>query len=316
MLPVMILAFISISLLLGPAAFIVLWLLWRKSHEDSVRLLSLSVLGLCLVMLGNCATLVAECFLGLRDARVSFLLMNEVFLATVMSSGFFARFACSCAGRPVTGAMRGAFWGFTAALFFVVISLPIFIGPPGRFDMSRGYLASTCYGTAVQAWAIVVILRRRSSLPAIYGGFLPPLALALLVLGLLSVANDAFKIGERLGGAMFPFSPFFFILVSASVLVFGARALIEAPSGSSSAALPDSPPAEAGRSGLEGLEFSTRERELLPLLLEGLSNEEIAKRLFISHHTVKNHVTAIFRKAGVANRYELLARAGRSADRS
>jgi DNA-binding CsgD family transcriptional regulator len=309
--PVLILSLIAFSLLLGPAAFILLWLLLRRTGEDSLRLIALSILGLCLIMLGNCATLVGESFLGVRDARIAFLLMNWVFLATIMSSGFYARFACSVAGRPVTRGLRALFWGFTVAFFFLVMSLPIFIGPPGRFDMERGYFASTCYGTIVQAWATVLILRRRSTAPEIYRGLLTPLVIALFVLGLGSVANDGFKVGRLLGGSMFPFSPFFFLLLAGCVIVFCARRLAALPEGAPAAS---AAPLAAAGPGLGGLELSAREREVLPLILEGLSNEEIAERLFISPHTVKNHVTAIFRKAGVANRFELLARAERPAE--
>ncbi len=48
--------------------------------------------------------------------------------------------------------------------------------------------------------------------------------------------------------------------------------------------------------------LSTREMEVLTELTKGLSNKEIAVRLNISHQTVKNHVTAIFRKLGVEDR--------------
>lgn len=48
--------------------------------------------------------------------------------------------------------------------------------------------------------------------------------------------------------------------------------------------------------------LSAREMEVLTQLTKGLSNKEIAVRLSISHQTVKNHVTAIFRKLGVKDR--------------
>ncbi len=48
--------------------------------------------------------------------------------------------------------------------------------------------------------------------------------------------------------------------------------------------------------------LSTREMEVLTQLTRGLSNKEIAVTLGISHQTVKNHVTAIFRKLGVEDR--------------
>jgi DNA-binding NarL/FixJ family response regulator len=56
------------------------------------------------------------------------------------------------------------------------------------------------------------------------------------------------------------------------------------------------------------LDLTDRESEIVPLIVEGLSNEAIASRLFISPHTVKNHVTSIFRKSGATNRFELLKR--------
>jgi len=48
--------------------------------------------------------------------------------------------------------------------------------------------------------------------------------------------------------------------------------------------------------------LSSREQEVLQLLSRGMSNREIAIRLFISPETVKDHVRAIRSKLGVANR--------------
>jgi LuxR family maltose regulon positive regulatory protein len=55
--------------------------------------------------------------------------------------------------------------------------------------------------------------------------------------------------------------------------------------------------------------LSSRELEVLHLIAEGLSNAEIAKRLFISLSTVKGHTTNIFGKLGVKNRTQATARA-------
>jgi DNA-binding NarL/FixJ family response regulator len=49
-------------------------------------------------------------------------------------------------------------------------------------------------------------------------------------------------------------------------------------------------------------ELSTREREVLGLLLEGLPNKLIARRLEITEKTVKSHLTRIFREIGVTDR--------------
>ncbi|MTD43809.1 response regulator [Conexibacter sp. W3-3-2] len=49
-------------------------------------------------------------------------------------------------------------------------------------------------------------------------------------------------------------------------------------------------------------ELSPREREVLGLLVEGLPNKLIARRLEISEKTVKSHLTRIFRVLGVTDR--------------
>lgn len=61
--------------------------------------------------------------------------------------------------------------------------------------------------------------------------------------------------------------------------------------------------------------LSNRERQVFDLLLQGKSNLDIGKALFISLSTVKTHVANIFQKCEVRSRYELLARyAGRGPD--
>jgi len=59
-------------------------------------------------------------------------------------------------------------------------------------------------------------------------------------------------------------------------------------------------------------ELTKREREVLELLAEGLSNRSIAVQLEISEHTVKYHVNAILRKLGAQSRTEAVVRATRS----
>jgi DNA-binding NarL/FixJ family response regulator len=57
--------------------------------------------------------------------------------------------------------------------------------------------------------------------------------------------------------------------------------------------------------------LSDREREVLELMIEGCDNAEIARRLYISQNTVKNHVSAILTKLGVDNRVQAVVRAVR-----
>ena len=54
--------------------------------------------------------------------------------------------------------------------------------------------------------------------------------------------------------------------------------------------------------------ISARETEVFELIIEGLTNKEISDKLFISEHTVKNHITHIFQKLNVSDRMQAMSR--------
>ncbi|MEO5885704.1 MAG: helix-turn-helix transcriptional regulator, partial [Candidatus Limnocylindrales bacterium] len=55
--------------------------------------------------------------------------------------------------------------------------------------------------------------------------------------------------------------------------------------------------------------LTPRERELVTLLGTGVGTSELAGRLFVSEHTVQDHLKAIFSRTQVHSRRELLSRA-------
>jgi two-component system response regulator DesR len=57
--------------------------------------------------------------------------------------------------------------------------------------------------------------------------------------------------------------------------------------------------------------LSEREREVLGLIASGATNREIAGSLYLSHNTVKEHTSSLFRKLEVRNRTEAVQRAQR-----
>lgn len=63
----------------------------------------------------------------------------------------------------------------------------------------------------------------------------------------------------------------------------------------------------AGEGPTPGHDLTEREREVLALMVEGLTNPQIAERLVVSRSTAKAHVSNILSKLGLSNRAEAIA---------
>ena len=79
----------------------------------------------------------------------------------------------------------------------------------------------------------------------------------------------------------------------------------DGPSGGGASAAPGPRPA-APPDGL-----TQREAEILSLIAQGLTNGEIAERLFLSNHTIKTHINRIFAKTGSRDRVAAIGYAQR-----
>jgi ATP/maltotriose-dependent transcriptional regulator MalT len=73
---------------------------------------------------------------------------------------------------------------------------------------------------------------------------------------------------------------------------------------------PGLPPAgERNQKAIDALGISAREYEVLELLAEGLSNKEIATRLFVSPNTIKTHLARLYEKLEVSRRTQAIHKA-------
>ncbi len=70
-----------------------------------------------------------------------------------------------------------------------------------------------------------------------------------------------------------------------------------------------SPVFTRNEAALQQLELSKRELEVLQLMAEGLSNQEIANRLFLSLNTIKTHSLRLFAKLDVERRTQAVDKA-------
>jgi pimeloyl-ACP methyl ester carboxylesterase/DNA-binding CsgD family transcriptional regulator len=132
---------------------------------------------------------------------------------------------------------------------------------------------------------------------------------------ILHRAND-FTIGidhgrylaERIPGARFAEVPggdhLFWIGPTATIL--------EALANFARELAPAQPVAPSVRDGAWGVESLTpAESEVVELTVAGLSNKQIAQRLFVSRHTVDTHLKHVFRKLGISSRSQLVAEMAR-----
>ena len=68
-------------------------------------------------------------------------------------------------------------------------------------------------------------------------------------------------------------------------------------------------PLEIDKEQLTKLGISKREYEILQLINDGLSNQQIAEKLFVSENTVKKHISNLFFKMDVERRTEAIKKA-------
>jgi len=98
-----------------------------------------------------------------------------------------------------------------------------------------------------------------------------------------------------------------------SVLDARVQAALVAAATAAAPAAPAAPSATAAALSLpappDGL--TQREAEILTLIAQGLTNPEIAARLFLSNHTVKTHISRIFAKTGSRDRVAAIGYARR-----
>jgi DNA-binding NarL/FixJ family response regulator len=130
----------------------------------------------------------------------------------------------------------------------------------------------------------------------------------VIVMGLLAVQDDvADYVKAGASGFVMKDASFEDFFATIRAVAAGAEVLPPALTNSLFAQIARNadrvPPAQV----LETVRLTTREREVVGLLAEGLSNKEIAKRLGIAIHTVKSHVHNVLEKLALRSRLEVAA---------
>jgi len=241
-------------------------------------------------------------------------------------------FFYNLAAIPHTSAMSRIFTGlFLLVLNFMIYLVPYFATWLTRLPWKRGmqalFIPLSCayfdlvviftfyypkngliYSGLVLIFAIticfssILIVKRRDKIAA---GTMRRLCLSFVALSVvfcplilldagLSYVYSGFATAFLSGVLAFPLYFLWFSVVSLVYLVgFFARP-------------PQAPSNGLDESKLAEFKITEREREIVLLLQQGLTYKEIGEKLFISVHTVNNHVANIYAKAGASSRIDLL----------
>jgi DNA-binding NarL/FixJ family response regulator len=128
--------------------------------------------------------------------------------------------------------------------------------------------------------------------------------LILTTFGLDSYVYEALRAGAS--GFMLKDAPPEEIEAAVRIVASGAALLAPAVTRSVIQAFVSQPPARQPRIPAAVSQLIAREREVLALLAEGLSNPEISERLYISEGTAKTHVARILQKLALRDRVQIV----------
>jgi DNA-binding NarL/FixJ family response regulator len=144
------------------------------------------------------------------------------------------------------------------------------------------------------------------SLTATVHGEVP--AARVIVMGLLPIQEDvADYVRAGASGFIMKDASFEAFFDTIRAVAGGAEILPPALTNSLFSQIVRNVPTAAKSKVLESVRLTNREREIIDLLGEGLSNKEISSRLNIAVHTVKSHVHNVLEKLALHSRLEVAA---------
>lgn len=157
-----------------------------------------------------------------------------------------------------------------------------------------------------QRWLSEIAPARTGSGPAVATHLLPApvYAVAARAHALAALGETGDRAASRLARVRV-FSPTGRWLILRAALLSSAP-FSSVPPASIAVTIEPARPSEIAPLLMQAWGLTSREREVASGVLEGLATREIAAELFISHHTVRDHVRAAFDKVGVRSRQQLI----------
>lgn len=301
-----ILAINLVAFISGSAALACLRVLLRQRPGAQARRIQYVLLCLTFIVACNGADFYARAFAGVHDERVAFITMNLLSLMTLASLFLLFRSIEDLVCLKFSRVAWALFWVQSFCTYFACMARSLFT-PGGPIDASAGYFISAIDTVAclfVAAILCAVYFGNIDSKFRPFVGFLARFSFAWIA---VDAASELGLFSKWFGFPRMAMSPFFLVIISVLTISRAMKLFGQTPESAENSAGTE----HAGSTGAElrpdtEWDLSPREMDVLALLVKGLENAEISATLFISPHTVKNHVSSIYRKSGAKNRLDLI----------
>jgi DNA-binding CsgD family transcriptional regulator len=296
----------------GIALLLMTYLRYRKTGDPLLRSYALYLLAVSATVFESA---VGESFLsliansrGLSPASVESFTRILCLLSVPLwfiSWYLFLRMIARLMGRDVS---RGVWSGYVAAQAAAALAFAVMIAaiasppsPASSRAFSSAFAAARWIGCFIRFWSLAQIVfylkgvgdASRRGLVLRFGGMYAVLAAVTYGLLALRPRQAIFTIIYPIAFFLSEYAPLFYILAVSRGEFRGVPAAFRATNA-------------LDRLG-EARGLTKREQEIVGLILAGKNNVDIHSALFISPGTVRNHVSSIYRKLGLKNRYQLLA---------
>ena len=287
-------------LLIGAGALAVSGFVYHRTRN---RLLGRYIFYLSSMTLVVLSYLFALSYANLNLADVSFNLVLLIVFVSIIS------FALMMFSIPVfthslvlegTSAWRNVMAGVVSAITLVLMISSLNIDMAGkRMSQSRGlplYLAlALFYLVVVYSIGLKIAYWKRLDEER------KAIARNIVVLNLIFFPGIVYDLHLYMTHQVFVFTPIFYCVFSVLFTLYVAKRYLRGLKLGTADITEDSLD-----KALAGAGISSREKDIIRLMIDGLGNRKIAERLFISLNTVKTHNRNIFRKMSVRSRFELV----------
>ena len=265
-----------------------------------------------LIFFNLCFTLhfILEILKPLNDSSAWFsLILSGSFFTNIGMAYFLGAYFYRILHREIDQKFKTMLWS-GAALTGGILILLYTLAQKHRviesIALHTGYTVINIFMCLTFGYAIYLTVKSLNQLDRERKQVMPIILIAVLTLSPASVIQDLLLFRVQLNHPI-AFTPLAYIIINSAIIFYYIRNYIKAiPAEIINFRAFDKdnlPPSHVAI--IKKHNIIERELEVLQLILNGYSNHEISKKLFISSNTARNHIYSIFKKLNVKSRLEL-----------